>query len=288
MRIAIVTDSTSGLMSYAGGDAPDRVVPLTVAFGDTIYTDGVDLTAEAFYPLLTAARTTVTTAQPSPVLFVEAYTELAAAGYDVIVSIHCASVLSGTVKASMDAARNVSIDVQVIDTKVIGAALGLSVRAAVRAAVRGEAVASVVARAEQTAAQSRTFFIVDDLSHLRRGGRLNASQAAVGQALNIKPLLTLDPDGRVIVVQRNRTWQRAITQLVTQVDAAFQQPVYAVIAHTNVPDRARIIAAQLGAQVACEHVDYEVLPPVVGAHVGSGAAGIAAAPAALFEVSSTG
>lgn len=283
MRVAVLTDSTSGLTSYRASDAPACVVPLTVAFGDTVYTDGVDLTATTFYGLLTKQHAVATTAQPPPALFEDAYTALANDGYDAIVAVHCATVLSGTVNSAREAARRAPVSVTVVDTAVIGAALGLSVRAAVQAANDGATPDRVADVAAQVARASRTFFIVDDLDHLRRGGRLKATQAAVGQALKVKPLLQLDAEGHVEVAQRSRTWARALEQLAKRAKEQFAGPVHAVIAHADAADRAVQLEAQLAAVLTLRTVSHELIGPVVGAHVGRGAAGVALVPADLLR-----
>jgi len=283
MRVAVLTDSTSGLTSYCGSDAPAYVVPLTVAYGDTVYTDGVDLTAATFYGLLTTQHAVATTAQPPPALFEDAYTALANDGYDAIVAVHCATVLSGTVNSAREAARRAPVPVTVIDTAVIGAALGLSVRAGVRAANDGASPEMITHAAEQVARASRTFFIVDDLEHLRRGGRLKATQAALGQALKVKPLLQLDTKGHVEVAQRSRTWARALEQLAARAKEQFAGPVHAVIAHADAPDRAIQLERQLAVVLRLTTVEHDVIGPVVGAHVGRGAAGVALIPADLLR-----
>jgi len=288
MRIAVVTDSTSGLTSYRADDAPVAVIPLTVALGDSIYTDGIDLTAQTFYTRMAGEHAVATTAQPPPALFDEAYQALAADGYDAIVSVHCANVLSGTVNSAKEAARRARVPVIVVDTCVIGAALGLSVRAAVQAAKTADNPAQVAEAARHVAAQSGTFFIVDDLAHLRRGGRLKASQAAMGQALQIKPLLALATNGEVHLVQRSRTWQRAFTHLAERVGETFSGPVHAVIAHADARERAGELEQFLMAQCDVETLDYDEIGPVVGAHVGRGACGVAVIPAGLVAPSSTG
>lgn len=283
MRVAVLTDSTSGLTTYQGSDAPASVVPLTVALGDTVYTDGVDLTAATFYQLLDKQHLVATTAQPPPALFEDAYAALANDGYDAIVAVHCATVLSGTVNSAREAARRAPVDVTVIDTAVIGAALGLSVRAAVRAANDGAAPAAVADVAVQVARASRTFFIVDDLDHLRRGGRLKATQAALGQALRVKPLLQLDSEGHVELAQRSRTWARALEQLAGRAKEQFAGPVHAVIAHADAAERAVQLERQLAVVLTLGSVEHDVIGPVVGAHVGRGAAGVALIPADLLR-----
>lgn len=281
MRIAVVTDSTSGLSGSTAHDRPHAVVPLTVAVGDTVYTDGVDITTDAFYTLM-AHRQLATTSQPPPALFSETYAGLAADGFEAVVSVHCAAQLSGTFSAAQEAARHAPIPVTVVDTKTIGAALSVVVRAAVRTAANTLNVDEVASAARDVAAASRTFFIVDDLDHLRRGGRLKATQAAIGQALHVKPLLHIADDGTVAVAQRHRTWKRAVSELAAHASTVFATPVYAVIAHATAPERATHVEQELRRVMDVQHVEHDVIGPVVGAHVGAGAAGVALVPVSLL------
>jgi DegV family protein with EDD domain len=279
--VAVVTDHTCDLPRDLVESIGLRVVPLSVTFGDRSYTTGMDLQAEDFYRHLAASARLPTTSQPAPVWFEEAYGDCVDDGYDAIVSVHCSSALSGTVSLARDRAAAVDIPVEVVDSKLVGGSLGLAALAAHRTAEAGGTVRDVVAAAERVRTTSSSLIVVDTLDHLRRGGRLTGAQAAVGTALKVKPLLHLNDAGRVEVLERTRTWSRAlgrVTDLV--VEAAAGRVLDVVVVHAVAPERAAELWGRLDERVEIGERLEALIGPIVGTHVGAGAVGVAVVPRA--------
>lgn len=277
--VAVVTDSTADLPRELVEKLGLRVVPLSVAFGDRIEISGVTLQSEDFYDRLASSRRMPTTSQPSPAWFEEAYADCADDGHQAIVSVHCSAALSGTVSLARDRAEHAALSVEVIDTKLVGGALGLAALAAHRCAESGGSVAQVRAEVERVSAQALGLLVVDTLEYLRRGGRLTGTQAIVGAALKVKPVLQLTPDGRVEVRERARTWGRAIARCVSLVrEVAADGAVDVVVVHALAPDRAAELWQRLEEQLEIATRVEALIGPIVGTHVGPGAIGVAAVP----------
>jgi len=280
-RVAVVTDSTCDLPPELVESLGLRVVPLSVIFGDETLIAGVQLSPEGFYERLAASEALPTTSQPAPAWFEEAYADCADDGYTHVVSIHCSSALSGTVALARDRARQARLDVEVVDSRLVGGALGAAAIAAHRVAEAGGGVAEVIAAADRVRATAASLIVVDTLDHLRRGGRLTGAQAAIGTALRVKPILHVTPDGRVEVRERARTWTRALERVgALAAQAAGGQPVDVTVTHAVAPER----AAQLW-EVVDRHVTVRdrletLIGPVVGSHVGPGAVGVVVVPTA--------
>ena len=278
-RVAVVTDSTCDLPPELVESLGLRVVPLSVIFGDETLIAGVQLSPEGFYERLAASETLPTTSQPAPAWFEEAYADCADDGYTHVVSIHCSAALSGTVALARDRARRASVDVEVVDSRLVGGALGAAAIAAHRVAEAGGSLAEVVAAADRVRASAASLIVVDTLDHLRRGGRLTGAQAAIGTALRVKPILYVTPDGRVEVRERARTWTRALERVgALAAQAAGGRPVDVTVTHAVAPER----AAQLW-EVVDRHVTVRdrletLIGPVVGSHVGPGAVGLVVVP----------
>src|SRR5262249_48275551 len=137
-----------------------------------------------------------TTSRPNPETFAAAYRAAAESGAGAVVSMHLSAELSGTAEAARLAAAEAPIPVRVIDSQLVGMALGYAVLAAAvaRDTATGPAAvaaAAVAEAAERRAAATRAFFYVDTLEHLRRGGRIGTARALLGSALAVKPLLHL-------------------------------------------------------------------------------------------------
>jgi len=279
-RVAIVTDSTCDLPRGLVEELGLRVVPLSVTFGDETLTAGVELSTPAFYARLAGAETLPSTSQPAPAWFDEAYADCADDGLERVVSIHCSAALSGTVALARDRARTAELDVEVVDSRLVGGALGMAVLAAHRVAEAGGDVADVLAAVASVRDTSTSLIVVDTLEHLRRGGRLTGAQAAIGTALKVKPILHLTPDGRVEVRERTRTWSRALERVAAiAATVGGGHPVDAVVAHALAPMRAEQLWAALERQAVVAERLETLIGPVVGTHVGPGAVGLVVAPA---------
>ncbi len=276
---AVVTDSTCDLPHELVESLGLRVVPLSVSFGTDSFIAGVTLDTPRFYERLTSTERMPTTSQPAPAWFEEAYADAADDGYDAVVSLHCSAALSGTVGLARDRAARAPLPVEVVDSRAVGGALGLAALAAHRCAADGGSVEQVVAAAERVRATGTSLIVVDTLEYLRRGGRVTGAQAAIGGALRVKPLLELTDAGTVEVRERARTWARATSRAGEIVaDAAGGAAVDAIVVHALAPERAAQLWAELDARVEVRERLEAPIGPIVGTHVGPGAAGLAVVP----------
>lgn len=280
-RVAVVTDSTCDLPHELVEQVGLRVVPLSVTFGDQTLIAGVQLSTAAFHTRLATSAQLPTTSQPAPAWFEEAYADCADEGYTHVVSIHCSAALSGTVALARDRARRAPLEVEVVDSRLVGAALGHAALAAHACARSGGSVAEVIAAAQRVRASARSLIVVDTLDHLRRGGRLTGAQAAIGTALKVKPILHVTPEGRVEVRERTRTWARAcarVAALAAEVAAGGAADI--TVTHAAVPERAAQLWAAVEEVVTVRDRLETLIGPVVGTHVGPGAVGLVVVPVA--------
>ncbi|MFF4344972.1 DegV family protein [Kitasatospora sp. NPDC001540] len=305
-HLALVTDSTAYLPQEAVDRHRIRVVPLSVAVGDGVFAEGVEISPKDVAEAL-RSKQRVTTSRPSPETFAAAYRAAAEAGARGIVSIHLSAELSGTVEAAQLAASTVPIPVRVVDSRLVGMALGSCVLAAAESAEAldaarvgsggsdaGSAAAGgggtgagatgadldlVVAAAESRAAGTAGFFYVDTLEHLRRGGRIGTAQALVGSALAVKPLLHL-AGGRIEPLEKVRTASRAIARLEEiAVERAGQQPVDITVHHLAAEQRAEPLAERLRDRVpGLQGLYVSEVGAVIGAHVGPGLLAVVVSP----------
>lgn len=288
-NVAVVTDSTADLPDDLVASLGLRVVPLSVSFGAESLIAGQTLTTDAFYRRLDETERIPTTSQPSPAWFEDVYADCIAAGHDAVISIHCASALSGTVGLARDRAARAAIPIEVIDSRLVGGSLGLMVLAAQRIAASGGTVADIVAETERVRGNVTSLIVVDGLDHLHRGGRVGGAQATVGRALRVKPLLRLTDAGTVEVRERIRTWARALDRLVELADqAAGGRRVDAIVVHAVAPQRAELLSERVRQQVDVRDMTQTSIGPIVGTHVGPGAVGIALVPTEGSTATSTG
>lgn len=281
-RIALVTDSTASLCAGQLEGHEITVVPVQVIIGATSYDDGCatpQMVADALKDF-----TPVSTSRPNPSTFRTAYEKLAADGADEILSIHLSAELSGTFESAQLAAAEAPVPVTVVDSRQTAFAMGYTVMAALEALEQGGGIAEAVAAAEACSAEALSIFYVDTLEYLRRGGRVSTTQAFLGGALAVKPLLRM-VDGKIESFEKVRTAGKALARLeelvVTHADG---RPMALTVGHVASPDRARVLAEKLAARLDLvgEPVIAE-LGAVLGAHVGPGMVAAVIAPAVPRE-----
>ncbi len=280
MSVAVVTDSTAYLPDELIEGYGIHVVPLYVVLAGHSGREGWDIGPGDVARALGARGHSVSTSRPTPGDFVAAYRRALDEGADRLVSLHLSSELSGTWDAARLAASQIGEHiVTVVDTRSAAMGAGFAVLAAARSAAAGADAATVARIAREIAAATRTFFVVDTLEHLRRGGRIGSAAAVLGSALAVKPVLHVQ-DGRVVPLEKVRTTTRALHRLVQRaVEAAGQGPVSIAVHHLAAAEKAARLAAEIRdrlPQVRELHVSE--LGAAIGAHVGPGAVGIVVAP----------
>ncbi|WP_110241974.1 DegV family protein [Nocardioides gilvus] len=273
-RAVVVTDSTACLPPALAQARGVFVVPLQVVIGSHVYDEG----SEGARPSQVAAAlrefVPVSTSRPSPAAMGEVYEALVAEGAEKIVAVHLSSEMSGTYESAQLAARDASVPVITVDSRHVGAATGFAALAAADALAAGADVEAAARAARKSASQAKSYFYVDTLEYLRRGGRIGAGAAFLGGALSVKPLLEIR-DGRVASLEKVRTSAKALARLEELlVRAAGDSQVDLCISHLASPERAETLAARLAERLTENLSGREVtcleIGGVLGAHVGPG------------------
>jgi DegV family protein with EDD domain len=273
-RVVVVTDSTAYLPPGVADEYGVRVVPLRVSIGSRTGTDGIEVSSAEVTRAL-RDRVAVTTSRPSPAEFAAAYRAALDAGATHVVSVHLSAALSGTWESAVLAAQDFEYGVvRVVDSRSTAMALGFAVLAAAGAARDGASAAGVQDAAVSTVDSTRTYFYVDTLEYLRRGGRIGTAAAWLATSLSVKPLLHV-LDGQIVPLEKVRTSTKAIARLVQlTVDATGSGPADIAVHHLDAPDRAAEVAARLRAEVpSLGELHTSEVGAVIGAHIGPGVLG---------------
>ena len=282
MGVAVVTDSTAMLPAELASSLGITVVPVHVVIDGEELEDGAEGTTPADIAAALEAKRTVSTSRPAPAALAALYDALAAAGATEIVSVHLSGAMSGTFESAQLAARTAPVPVVTLDTLAVGPCLGFAAQAAAAAAAAGASAVEAAAAAMDRANASTSYFYVDTLEFLRRGGRIGAAAALVGSALAVKPLLAIE-DGRVVARERVRTSARALARLEElALEAADDRSVEVAVAHLRSEERAAALADHLTERLAAalaEPIRTGELGAALGAHVGPGMLAVCVAPA---------
>lgn len=209
MATRIITDSASDIVDFPNPNL--TVLPMTVAFGNTVYHDGVDLTHERFFDLLVESDELPSTGAVSPGVFAQAYDEAQAAGEDVVV-VTLSSKVSATWQSARIAAEGRD-GVHVVDS--LNSCIGerVLVEYALMLAERGLPAADIAARLERARSRVHMLALLDTLEYLRRGGRIGSAAASAGALLALKPVVTMT-DGEVELLGKARGSKNARNLLV--------------------------------------------------------------------------
>jgi DegV family protein with EDD domain len=272
--IGIVTDSNSQLPAELQARYGVEVVPLTVVVDGVDHEEGVDLDADRFYGLFADGRTpAVSTAQPSPGRFAQAYEQVAARGATEILSIHIGSAISGTLNSARLAAAGAPVPVRLVDTGTSSFGIACCVWEAGEAVARGASIDEAAAIAEATAATIGNVFIVKALDLARAGGRVVVAEddAAAGAI----PVLSLVGSDLQVVGQ-----VRDVDEAAHAMAAFATRPGLgsALRVAVGIADRAAeplwtALEDELRAHPSVVDLVRYRVGPSVGAHTGPGTAG---------------
>ena len=188
-KIAIITDSNSGISPEEAKKLGVFIVPMPVLINEKEYFENVDLTQEKFYEML-ESDPDVSTSQPSPGDVLELWEDVLTK-YDAIVHIPMSSGLSASWETASGLAQDFDGKVQVVNNQRIAITMRESVQDAIYLAKNGKTAVEIKEILEKEALESSIYLMVDTLKYLKKGGRITPAAALLGSALNLKPILQI-------------------------------------------------------------------------------------------------
>lgn len=279
MKVAIMTDTNSGISVAEGQNMGVYVIPMPVLIEGTIYYEGVDLTREQFYGAMLAGKH-VSTTQPSPG-DVTALWNQALEHYDAVVYIPMSSGLSTSCHTALALARDYGGRVQVADNHSISVPQRYAVLDALEMARSGWEAAEIKAALERAAGDTVIYIGVDTLEYLKRGGRITSAAAKMGGVLQIKPLLQIQGE-RLDAFAKVRGTMNCKKRLIEEMQICVEayrhsgDPFAVAAAGTflsKAEEREWICMAQ--EVFPGRTIRYDPLTFSIGCHVGPGAFGMA-------------
>ncbi len=274
--VAIVADSSCDLPD----DVLDRhgigLVPLQVMMNDQVFQDRIEIQADAVYRAMrTGAQ--LTTSQPTVAKFAESF-EHARAGAENVIAVILSSGLSGTY-ANAESARRVFRQggVQLVDSRSASLGLGLLALRAAELAEAGWDAAAIVAEVERLRSRSGMFFTVDTLDNLVRSGRVSRVKGWLGNLLDMKPILSLDDEGRVTPVDRVRGRAALLPRVLDLIEQALPDRYVRLrmgVVHADAEPMAREIRDALHRRFRPFEIVVNPITAVIGVHAGPDAWGV--------------
>jgi len=281
-KYVIFTDTNCDLPVELADQLQLVTTPMKVIINGKTYENYLDyrqLSVKDFYKMMDEG-VTATTTQQNPEDYVAALTPILAAGNDVL-NIVFSSGLSGTFNSARLAADELretfpERQIEIIDSKAASLGQGILVYLAALKKQSGASLTEVMEYTKSLVPHLGQWFTVNDLHHLKRGGRISAFAATVGTMLKFKPILSVDTDGKLASRHKERGRGRAISALVAQMVKEAKPGIQEVvaIAHGNCLEDALELEKQVRAKFEVKKLIINPVGPVIGSHTGQGILGL--------------
>lgn len=279
MKTAILTDSNSGIFPREGDRLGIFVMPMPVILDGEEYFEGVNLTPKEFYQRM-AEEADASTSQPSPGEVTAMFDRILSAGYDELVYIPMSSGLSTSYQTARMLAEEYGGRVQVVNNHRVSITLYASVLQAKALADRGMEAKEIRAALEAAAGDSVIYLGVNTLKYFKKNGRCTAAVAALGDALNLKPLLVCRGErfdrcglARSVPVCQRALLERARDAADALRPAGGRLDIGAASSWIN-PEAEKDWERQIREAFPKDHVHYEPLSFSIACHTGPNAFGI--------------
>lgn len=284
MGFAVVVDSTCDFTQDEYESLDVHMVPLSVLIDGETFKDQFEISSEQFYERMAAAENLPQSSQPTPYDFEQMYNALAEKGYDGVIAIHIAGVLSGTIESSRTAAEQVDIDVRVLDGARAGATapVALVVEQICKMRDEGATLDEAEAKAKELLVTAEFLVAPETLENLLKGGRLSADQVKNASLLNIKPIFTFNEKGILNAYGKAKGMRGVIKTFVSEVENRTNEhgTLRIRFCHSGNLKPIEDMKAAL-AEAGIEYIDGGTCPcgAIISTHLGPGALGIGILPA---------
>lgn len=277
-RIALVTDSACDLDRDTISRHGIRVLPLQVIFKDGQYRDGVDITAEEVYARM--GQELPSTSLPTPAEAKDLLLSLARDGFSHVLAIHLSSGLSGTYEMMSSVAKEVpGVEVEVVDSKILAMGLGLIVRQAGRWLEQNLGFHEVVRRVRDLAPRVKGYFTLKTLEYLKQGGRIGTVQATIGEILSLKPVISIDENGKYFPYAKIRGRQRSLDRLYEIALGYLEKGRHTIaVLQGDALDEATRVMDRIQSHPNASEVLLRPISPALVVHTGPGLVGLVIMP----------
>lgn len=277
-KVAIMTDSNSGITQKEGRELGIRVLPMPFLMNEETYFEDLTLTQEGFYEKL-VGDSDISTSQPSPESVINMYDELLKE-YDEVVHIPMSSGLSGSCQTAHMLAQDYDGKVQVVNNQRISVTQRQSVLDALALSKAGKSALEIKTILEEDKLNSSIYIMLDTLYYLKKGGRITPAAAALGTLLKLKPVLTIQGD-KLDAFAKARTGSQGkkmmINAIKNDIETRFggADKVLLQIAYTHDLESAMAFKEEVAREFPTHDIVVNPLSLSVACHIGPGAVALA-------------
>lgn len=278
-KVAIVTDSNSGITQSQAKEVGVFVLPMPFMINEVTFLEDIDLTQEEFYQKL-EGDANICTSQPSPESVMNLWDEVLKE-YDELVHIPMSSGLSGSCQSAMMLAQDYSGRVHVVNNQRISVTQLQSVLDAKELIAQGKSGKEIKDILEETKFESSIYITLDTLKYLKKGGRITPAAAALGTLLKLKPVLQIQGE-KLDAFSKARTMKQAKSTMINAIKQDIERrfggdlsKVRLAIAYTKDKTVAEEFAKEVEAEFPDVPIRMDPLSLSVSCHIGPGAVALA-------------
>jgi len=276
-KIALVTDSVCDLPQEIIDEYQIHVIPFNLSFGESLFLDKVTITPDQFYTLLKTHREHPKTSQPL-LKTVQNLFSFLETHYESIIVMNISDKLSGAHKLSQEASSIVqNKKISVINSKHLSVSLGLVVLRVAEEISKGKPHDEIVKLVEEWILKTKIFVDIQTLKYMVRGGRVSPMKGLIAKMLNLKPIVSLDPEGKGVASGKSFSRRGNMKKIMRMIkDMADKEKLLnCAIVHAQNLERAEMYAEKIKESIHRNPAYIVDISPVIGVHNGIGAVGIA-------------
>lgn len=289
-KIAIITDSNSGITQKQGEELGIYVLPMPFTINEETYFEDINLEAEKFYQEQ-ATGSDILTSQPSPETVMGLWDKLLNEGYEEIVHIPMSSGLSGSCQSALMLAQDYDGKVQVVNNQRISVTQRQSAMDAKALAENGYHADEIREKLEEDKFNSSIYIMLDTLYYLKKGGRITPAAAALGTILRLKPVLQIQGE-KLDAYAKARTTEQGKSMMVKAIKSDMENRFdgltdgtgyHIAMAHTQNPEAAEAWREEVLKEFPAAEIYMDRLPLSIACHIGPGALAITVSKKMIYE-----
>ena len=289
-KIAIITDSNSGITQKQGEELGIYVLPMPFTINEETYFEDINLEAEKFYQEQ-ADGSDILTSQPSPETVMGLWDKLLNEGYEEIVHIPMSSGLSGSCQSALMLAQDYDGKVQVVNNQRISVTQRQSAMDAKALAENGYHADEIREKLEEDKFNSSIYIMLDTLYYLKKGGRITPAAAALGTILRLQPVLQIQGE-KLDAYAKARTTEQGKSIMVKAIKSDMENRFdgltdgtgyHIAMAHTQNPEAAEAWREEVLKEFPAAEIYMDRLPLSIACHIGPGALAITVSKKMIYE-----
>lgn len=274
-KIALITDTTSDLNKEFIEKYNIHVLPFRIIYSDREYSDNVDITSQEVYDNMT--KEVPTSSLPSMKDMEDLFLKLEEEGYTHAIAVTLSTGLSGIFNAiKLTSENHPSIITHVCDSQSIALGEGLIVTECGKLIEEGKSFEEIVAAIPSIKKRIHLYFVVGTLEYLKRGGRIGKVAGTIAEMLNIKPIITVDTDGKYVTSEKVRGRKQSLNKLVELTnDILDKKKCRVYIVHGDALEESKKVMEIIRPHPNVISIEFGgCISPVSGVHSGPGLVGM--------------